>query len=212
MKKDETRVAAAARGDATYVPAAPCARGHFLRKTASGNCVECRRIAERLLVARTRDAYNARKRRERAPIKAQLAEKARHIRASEDDERRAARLEKARISAARWRSLNAGLEQTRAHKRTYKARNPDKTRADTVLRRISKLKRTPSWLSAEDYWMIEQAYDIANVRTRIFGFCWHVDHIIPLQGRTVSGLHVPQNLQVIPWLDNVRKANRHLPA
>jgi hypothetical protein len=41
----------------------------------------------------------------------------------------------------------------------------------------------------------------------MFGFPWHVDHIIPLQGEMVSGLHVPNNIQVIPWIDNVRKAN-----
>lgn len=35
--------------------------------------------------------------------------------------------------------------------------------------------------------------------------------ILPLQGTLVSGLHVPLNLQVIPWLDNVRKANKYVP-
>jgi hypothetical protein len=83
--------------------------------------------------------------------------------------------------------------------------------ARTVYRRLAKNQRTPKWLSEIDLWMIKEAYELAALRTKMFGFSWHVDHIIPLQGVTVSGLHVPKNLQVIPWLDNVRKHNRVNP-
>jgi hypothetical protein len=55
---------------------------------------------------------------------------------------------------------------------------------------------------------MEQAYELAQLRTNIFGFPWHVDHTIPLRGRIVSGLHVPTNLQVIPGAENSRKGNR----
>lgn len=51
-----------------------------------------------------------------------------------------------------------------------------------------------------------------DMARKMFEFSWHVDHVIPLQGEMVSGLHVATNLQVIPWIANVSKANKYLPA
>lgn len=99
-------------------------------------------------------------------------------------------------------------------KRRYKQTTHGKanTRANAAKRHAAKMHRTPTWLTADDLWMIEQAYELAALRTKLFGFSWHVDHVLPLQGKKVSGLHVPNNLQVIPWSDNVSKSNKFLPA
>jgi len=91
---------------------------------------------------------------------------------------------------------------------TYMAKHRAKLVAKTNLYRISKDCRTPAWLTQDDKWMIEQAYELAVVRTKIFGFPWHVDHVVPLHGELVSGLHVPHNLQVIPAWDNRSKSNQ----
>lgn len=83
--------------------------------------------------------------------------------------------------------------------------NPGKNTASKALNFQKRKKRIPIWLSEDDKWMIEQAYAIAAIRSKMFGFKWHVDHIIPLNGKLVSGLHVPTNLQVVPWIDNLKK-------
>ena len=95
-------------------------------------------------------------------------------------------------------------------KKAYSRNNTAKLTAKTRKYQIAKLKRTPSWLSAEDFWLIEQAYELAQLRTQVFGFQWHVDHVLPLQGKLVSGLHVPHNLQVIPAVDNQGKSNKYV--
>jgi hypothetical protein len=98
-----------------------------------------------------------------------------------------------------------------ARNKTWKIANPERLQAADAKRRASRLQRTPAWLSQDDFWLIEQAYELAQLRTKMFGFQWHVDHIVPLQGELVSGLHVPHNLQVIPARDNLSKSNKFAP-
>lgn len=76
-------------------------------------------------------------------------------------------------------------------------------------RKASKLNRTPGWLTEDDYWLMEQAYIVAWERTATYGIQFHVDHIIPLRGKTVSGFHCPANLQVITAKENMMKSNKY---
>lgn len=93
------------------------------------------------------------------------------------------------------------------YKQYYEANYP-RMLAKRNKQHADKLQRTPAWLTEDDHWMIEQAYELAALRSQMFGFPWHVDHVLPLRGKTVSGLHVPINLQVIPGVENLRKGNR----
>lgn len=75
-------------------------------------------------------------------------------------------------------------------------------------RELSKLKRTPPWLSDKQLKDISKFYLKAKRLTESTGVVYHVDHIVPLQGKNVCGLHVPWNLQVIPSKDNLKKRNK----
>ena len=102
--------------------------------------------------------------------------------------------EKERLRVQNFWSLHP--EKRLNSDQNYRANNRGKIVAKLKRREINKKLRVPSWLTKDDLWMIEQAYDLAALRTKIFGFQWHVDHVVPLQGKLVSGLHVPHNLQV----------------
>lgn len=114
--------------------------------------------------------------------------------------------ESIRAAAVRYRLENP--EKRKQTTRNWRQNNKHLVAAAQQRRHAAELKRTPSWLSDDEHWVMQQAYEIAAVRTKLFGFAWHVDHIIPLQGKRVSGLHVPLNLQVIPGVENMRKLNK----
>jgi len=96
-------------------------------------------------------------------------------------------------------------ERRRAARIKWDTKNPGATNAAKAINKAERKQRVPTWLNEDDKWMIAETYALAALRTEVFKFNWHVDHIVPLNGKKVSGLHVPQNLQVIPWLDNLRK-------
>jgi hypothetical protein len=101
-------------------------------------------------------------------------------------------------------------EKITEYNKLWWSSNKDKRASYQAKRKASQLQRTPKWLTKDDLWIIEEAYSLAQLRTNLFGIDWHVDHIIPLQGKLVSGLHVPSNIQVIPATENVKKSNKHL--
>lgn len=82
--------------------------------------------------------------------------------------------------------------------------NPDKALAKVRRRELAKMQRTPSWA---DNAKITEIYAWALLASRATGVQHHVDHIIPLQGDAVSGLHVEGNLQILLWWDNLSKGN-----
>ena len=76
-------------------------------------------------------------------------------------------------------------------------------------RHAEKLLRTPKWLSEWDHFFIQEIYSLSTLRSQVTKIPHEVDHIIPMQGKFVSGLHVPNNLQILTRTENRRKRNEY---
>lgn len=95
----------------------------------------------------------------------------------------------------------ADPEKFRRMDREWVRANPGAKRAATARRRVKKLSATPSWAALE---AIKKLYVNCPDGQQ-------VDHIIPLQGKRVSGLHVLGNLQYLDPSENRAKGNSFSP-
>jgi hypothetical protein len=87
-------------------------------------------------------------------------------------------------------------------------KNPHKVLEQSARKRATKLKRVPCWLTKQDFENIKQIYLEAKQLSDKEGKKYHVDHIIPLRGKYVSGLHVPENLRILLAEENMAKSNK----
>lgn len=102
----------------------------------------------------------------------------------------------------------ANREKIREIASNWQKNNKGKVNANTAVRHTAKMQRMPKWLSKFDKLKIRCLYQVSAMYNRESDLEWHVDHIVPLQGESVSGLHVPWNLRVIPAVENMKKNNR----
>lgn len=116
---------------------------------------------------------------------------------------RAADPERETRRKSKWFASNK--DRSAANKRRWLATNRARMTAVQCRRHAEQLKRTPAWA---DQGAITDIYAAAAVR-RAGGERVNVDHVYPLQGETVSGLHVHNNLRVIDAGLNFRKRNRY---
>jgi len=99
-------------------------------------------------------------------------------------------------------------EKRAATNRKWEQDNPDKRNAITAQRRAAKKERVPKWLNKARKAQITELYAQARKLTAVTGIQFHVDHIVPLQGKNVSGLHIPDNLQILTEHENCSKSNK----
>lgn len=113
-----------------------------------------------------------------------------------------ARKRKAVERTAKWQKNNP--EKVKQHAQASRKRHPEREVAKVQRRNATKLKAIPAWANME---AINRHYKNARYLTEVTGHLHHVDHIIPLRGKMVCGLHVENNLRAIPHFINTRKGN-----
>ncbi len=96
-------------------------------------------------------------------------------------------------------------EIMRQSKQKYAKTNPDVRVRLKLKRRLAERQAMPVWA---DRVRIRAIYQRCRALAEKTGQEWHVDHIVPLRGKTVCGLHVAENLQILPALANTRKSNK----
>lgn len=103
------------------------------------------------------------------------------------------------VRRKRYRETHA--EYISQYLSNYKKKNPRKHSEYTARRKARKLNATPKWLTEAQIVYMKAFYALCPDGH-------HVDHIVPLQGKTVCGLHVPWNLQILTTEENLSKGNK----
>jgi hypothetical protein len=189
----KTRAEAKATGAKYYFTGEPCKHGHIAPRKIKGACVECLKV-EWEKGNQTRAEYF------RQYNQSEAGQKAKREYYERNREAVVARAQ-ARSDAAK-----------NAYKQKYKEANPDMYKEMVSLRRRRFRQATPKWLTAEQRMEIRLKYRLAIELSRATGIRHAVDHIVPLQGEEVCGLHVSWNLQVIPQAENLKKSNKLVDA
>ncbi len=109
---------------------------------------------------------------------------------------------------ASWGKTETGAKCRKTARRSFYLSNKDYELAKSRQWRNGKRLGTPSWLTKEQLQEIENIYFLARDCKVTTGEPYEVDHIVPINGKDVCGLHVPWNLQVLPRDINSSKSNK----
>ena len=210
-----SRAEAKASGISQYFTGKPCKQGHVAPKfTSSGSCAECL-AARRREYMRKWSAENPELKKQRA---AEWYDKNREkvIQRTRDNyykdlekSRQRARdyaathAQEARDRVKIWSQNNA--EQKRQNDKAWTEANKAHSHSLKAKYRAAKRQACPPWVDKEHMARIHAIYRLRREVSEKTGIAHEVDHIVPLQGKTVCGLHVWWNLRVIPKTENNRR-------
>ncbi len=107
-----------------------------------------------------------------------------------------------------WTRTPESIRNEAIRKLQWKKDNKGYVNHINSLRKQAKRDRTPAWADLDAIRLIYE--ECAKLIEKHGPRSYHVDHIIPLQGETVSGLHVENNLQILKASDNLTKSNKYV--
>jgi len=102
----------------------------------------------------------------------------------------------------------AHVEEIKARQRLWSKQNRGIANALGRKYKLKKRNATPNWLTADQMEHMQCLYKVAAMYTAEGLDVWHVDHIVPIRGKDVCGLHVPWNLRIITASENLQKGNK----
>lgn len=175
------RAEALAAGLLTFDTGLPCVKGHTCpRYTESMLCVECKKLTFKTAYTKNKDRWLS------------YAESWRENNRCHVNE-----------YAAQYRKTNpVKAKETLS---AYRQRNKAKHAHRQQIRNTQKKQACPLWLTKAHLSQIEEIYIHSKYLSEKTGIKMAVDHIVPLKGKTVCGLHVPWNLQIIDAQTNSKK-------
>lgn len=190
------RLGAIAQKESRYFTGEKCKRGHCSeRYTANARCVMCNAMNGLKYETKNRDKVNALKRKYYAKDKQKQRDRVKKWRKSNP--------EKVYLQYKNWSKKNPSIKKEIFLR--WRDKNKAVVIANNRARDLLKKLRVPSWANLKD---IQKIYRLRDKWNKWSCIEWHVDHIIPLKGETVCGLHVANNLRVIPASQNLQKKNR----
>jgi hypothetical protein len=212
MTHPNTRKEAKEIGAKYYETGLPCKHGHVAKRSVvDGVCVECKSNYKRS--DKGKSAEDKYRRRHRTKISAKNKEYRHRVDWYANNRESIIERVKEWNKNNKKRKIQSSLEWRKNHPdKAYQAtlrwlkNNPHKSALYRTQRRSRIQQAKVAWANED---VIKTLYEEARRLTEESGIPHEVDHIVPLNSKTVCGLHCEDNLQILTKAQNLSKGNKH---